>query len=510
VPYGLAANAAERPEHLAIVCGERRLTYGEFDHLVNRVAAVLEASGLRAGERVALMLPNGPEFFAVTHAAGKLAAVAVPINFHWRDAEIAHVLADAAPRVLVADAEFAPVIAAARDRAGRPAREACLLTGGSGGFPSFDAALAAVPDGPPPAGNHQAGFNVLIYTSGTTGRPKGVVHPTFDPKIGFEAQKRMVDMWGFREDDVHLVVGPAYHTMPNAYAAQHLFVGATVVIMRKFDAQECLRVIETERVTTSSMVPAHFVRILALPEDVRARYDRSSLRKVLHAAAPCPPDVKRRIMAYFPADSVWEFYGASEGPGTIISPAEWRERPGSVGRAWPGVGIKILDDDGRELGAGEIGTIYLAPAGGRGFRYHNDDAKTAASYRDGMFTVGDLGYLDADGYLYIADRKIDMVISGGVNIYPAEIEAVLSEHPGVVDVAVIGVPDPEWGESLAAIVEPAAGASLDADAIRAWCRDRLAGYKCPRTVAFIDTLPRDPNGKVAKHRLREDQRAAGA
>ena len=220
--------------------------------------------------------------------------------------------------------------------------ERCLVVGGASDLPSFEEVVAAAPDTPPPAAVRQGGFNVLVYTSGTTGNPKGVVHPTFDPVVGFEAQKRLVDMWGFRTDDVHLVVGPMYHTMPNAYAAQHLFVGATVVVMPRFDAEECLRLIARERVTTSSMVPAHFIRIVELAPEARAGHDLSSVRKVLHAAAPCPPEVKRRIMEVFPPDTVWEFYGASEGPGTIISPSEWLQRPGSVGRPWPGVTVKVL------------------------------------------------------------------------------------------------------------------------------------------------------------------------
>jgi long-chain acyl-CoA synthetase len=280
-------------------------------------------------------------------------------------------------------------------------------------------------------------------------------------------------------------------------------VGATVVVMERFDAEHCLALIDRERVTTTSMVPAHFVRILALPEEVRARYDVSSLRRVLHAAAPCPPDVKRRIMAYFPKDSVWEFYGATEGPGTIISPDEWERKPGSVGLPWPGVAIRVLDETGAECRPGEVGTIYIAPFEGRGFRYHNDAEKTAESYRDGLFTVGDMGYLDEDGYLFIADRKHDMVISGGVNIYPAEVEATIAAHPDVVDVAVFGVPDDEWGESLLAMVEPFPGALLTPEDVDAWCRAQLARYKCPRRIELVDELPRDPNGKVVKRRLRE-------
>jgi long-chain acyl-CoA synthetase len=500
--YGVAANAAAAPERTALVCGTRRLTYGELDRWVNRVAGVLAARGLGPGGRVALLLPNVPEFLAVTHAAAKLGALAVPINWRWRRGEIAYVLEDAAPDVFVLDEAFVEEGAAARAAAGRPAPEHCLVVGASSDLPSFEDAVENAPDAPSPS-TTPGGFNILVYTSGTTGRPKGVMHPTFDPKLGFESQKRLVELWGFGPTDVHLVAGPMYHTMPNAYAAQHLFVGATVVIMPRFDAGECLRLIASERITTSSMVPAHFIRILELPPDVRARHDLSSVRKILHAAAPCPRDVKRRIMDVFPRGSVWEFYGATEGPGTIISPEEWLERPGSVGRPWPGITVKILDDDGTPLGPGDVGTIYLSSLGTGKFAYHNAPEKTAAAFRGDFFTVGDVGWLDADGYLFIADRRTDMVISGGVNIYPAEIESVLLEHPDVVDAAVFGIPDERWGESLAAVIEPRRGTALTGDAVQAWCRERVADYKVPRSVQLVAELPRDPNGKVLKRQLRE-------
>jgi long-chain acyl-CoA synthetase len=258
------------------------------------------------------------------------------------------------------------------------------------------------------------------------------------------------------------------------------------------------------------MVPAHFIRILELPPEVRARWHLSSVRKILHAAAPCPPEVKRRIMDVFPPGAVWEFYGATEGPGTIISPEEWLARPGSVGRPWPGVTVKILDDDGREVPPGEVGTIYLSALGSGKFSYRNAPEKTAGAFRGDFFTVGDMGWLDADGYLFIADRRTDMVISGGVNIYPAEIEAALHAHPDVVDAAVFGVPDDRWGESLHAVVEPRRDAPLTAAAVQAWCRERLADYKTPRTVEFTAELPRDPNGKVLKRQLREPHWAGRA
>jgi long-chain acyl-CoA synthetase len=502
VPYGFVANAAERPSATALVCGDRRLTYADFDRLVNRTAHALAARGLDAGGRVALMLPNDVEFFAVTHAAAKLGALAVPINPRWRRDELAYVLGDADPNVLVVDATVLGETEPALAIAGRPPRDRVLVIGDAAGWPGFAAAIATAPDTPPPGARARSGYNIIIYTSGTTGRPKGVVHPHVDPEVGFAAQRGLVEMWGFRPDDVHLMVGPAYHTMPGAYVAQQLFVGAASVLMKKFDAEDCLRLISRERVTTSAMVPAHFIRILELPDAVRARYDLSSVRKILHAAAPCPPDVKRRIMQVFPPGTVWEFYGATEGPGTIIGPEEWLAKPGSVGRPWPGVTVKVLDDAGLDCAPNAVGTIYLSSRGAR-FRYHNDQAKTAAAFAGDYFTVGDMGYLDADGYLYISDRKHDMVISGGVNIYPLEIEHVLAAHPEVVDVAVIGVADARWGESLVAVVERRKSSVIEGPALQAWCRERIADYKVPRRVEFVDELPRDPNGKVLKRFLRE-------
>jgi long-chain acyl-CoA synthetase len=282
----------------------------------------------------------------------------------------------------------------------------------------------------------------------------------------------------------------------------HLAVGASVVVMPRWDAEEALAIIERERVTSTHMVPANFQRILALPPEVRDCYDLSSLRLVLHAAAPCPVPLKRAFMDFVGAEKVWEYYGASEGGGTVISPQEWLEHPGSVGRPFPGNEFVILDDDGNELGTGEVGTVWVKPAGSS-FEYHNDAEKTAASHRDGFFSVGDAGYLDEDGYLYLADRKSDMVITGGVNVYPREIEECLLTNSEVVDCAVLGLPDDEWGEVLYAIVQRTPGSALDEDGVVAYVREHLADYKRPRVVELVDELPRDPNGKVRKPKLRE-------
>ena len=495
---GLAAHAAAWPEKPAMIVGDRTLTYREFDRRTNQLANLFLASGVGAGDRVAAMLPNGWEYFEVMHAVGRIGATMVPINFHFRRDEIAYLLDDSSTKLVVTHADHLadvePVLA----------ERGSLVTGRADGPRSYERALAGASPERPPNAILRHGFNVMIYTSGTTGRPKGVVHPTMDPEIGHQAQSMMAAMWGFTPDDVHLVVGPLYHTAPGGYGFLHLFLGATLVIMTKFDAEEALRAIERHRVTTTHMVPVNFIRILDLPEATRRRYDVSSLRRVLHAAAPCPEEVKRRIMEFFPRDSVWEYYGATEGAGTVISPEEWLRKPGSVGKPWPTIEVKILDEAGRELPPGEVGLIYVSPMGGRaGFRYHNAAEKTDAAYRGKYFTVGDMGYLDEDGYLFISDRKIDMVISGGVNIYPREIEEALHRHPSIADVAVFGVPDDHWGEALKAVVERRRGAHVGADELVSFCKEHLAAYKCPRSFDFVDELPRDPNGKVLKRKLRE-------
>jgi long-chain acyl-CoA synthetase len=282
----------------------------------------------------------------------------------------------------------------------------------------------------------------------------------------------------------------------------HLLEGARVVVMPRFDATSCLELIESERVTTSHMVPANFVRLL---EADWAAYDRSSVRKILHAAAPCPVPVKRKIMEVFPPGTIWEYFGMSEGFVSAISPEDWLAKPGSVGAPMHGISVKILDEDGNELPPGEVGYIYVSALSGFRFEYHNAADKTAATWRGDFYTVGDLGSLDADGFLYIADRRVDLVISGGVNIYPAEIEGALAEHPEVVDSAVFGLPDEKMGQRVHALVELRPGATLSDEALLAFLGDRLAKFKLPRSIELVDELPREPSGKVLKRQLRDER-----
>jgi long-chain acyl-CoA synthetase len=486
-PVGIAAIAAAEPNRLAVVDGDIRLTYGELDARINRFAYLLVDRGVGHGDRVSVLLRNRADVFVAWNGIGRLGAIPVPISYRFTPPEIAYVVGDSNSVVFVHDA----------------LTDASAVNGLADLRHSIDVDAVALDDGPatPPTEDFLGTQMIpMAYTSGTTGRPKGITRSL--PAPAREATPNPIaGFWGFGPDDVHLLCGPAYHTAPGVYSQLHLTLGATVVVMQPFDAERCLELIETERVTTSHMVPANFVRIL---EADWQNWNLSSVRKILHAAAPCPVALKRRIMEVFPTGSVWEYYGMSEGLATIISPEEWLQKPGSVGRAFPGLDVKVVGDDGQSLPPGEVGTIRVSSIPGYEFGYHNAPDKTAAAWDSGYFTVGDLGWLDEDGYLFIADRRTDLVISGGVNIYPAEVEQAIAAHPAVADVAVFGVPDDRMGQLVHAVVELRAGTTCTADELVASLRSSLADFKLPRSVEFVALLPREPNGKIRKNQLRED------
>jgi long-chain acyl-CoA synthetase len=409
-------------------------------------------------------------------------------------------LADSRAAVLVTAPDLAAEIDRAMAECGWP-EQALWVVGDAPPWRgrAYEAVLAAESRDEPPDGFVGGGFNTMIYTSGTTGRPKGIDRPV-DPANAHRTLLGIAALWELTPDDVHLVAGPLYHTGPSSYGQVHLLIGATVVVMPHFDAAEALALIDRLRVTTSFMVPTHFSRILQLDPAVRARFDLSSVRLIMHSAAPCPPHVKRGIMTVFPPGTVTEFYGASEAGFSRITAEEWLRKPGSVGTCWPGHQLRVLDDQGRTLAPGEIGLIYVhGPT--LNFRYRGAEEKTNQAFRDGFFTAGDLGYLDADGYLFIADRRTDLIITGGANVYPAEVEGVIMQHPKVADVAVIGLPDEEMGKSVLAVVELRRGEQATPEEIIAFTRRDLAHYKCPRRVELVAELPREPQGKVRKHEL---------
>jgi long-chain acyl-CoA synthetase len=500
---GVSGFALSAPERVAFVAGVRHVTYGELDDRTNRLAFALRARGVQPGDRIAIMLPNDVAFFEVWAAAAKLDASVVLVNFHLKADELAYILDDSQARVLVAHERLRADFEPAAERSG------CAVIVVGGAPDQYEAVVAGGAADVGTLAPCETLAMPVFYTSGTTGRPKGVVHGTAAsaaPRMSNAVQQGQVALWGWTEDDVYILSGPAYHAGPGGYVMSALFVGARSVIMQPgstaaWDAREWLRLVESERVTISFMTPAHFIRILEVPAGERAGFDLSSLRVIVHGGAPCPVPVKERILdALAPAD-VWELYGASEGGATRISPSEWRQRPGSVGLPWPGVEVRVLDDEGRVRPPGETGLVYIRPAGGARFHYHDDEEKTASVWRDDAFTVGDVGHLDADGYLFLTDRASDMVIRGGVNIYPREIEDVLFAHPAIVDCAVFGVPDDRLGERLHAVIEvrtPVSDEELDA-----WCRARVADHKVPASWEPVGELPRHPNGKVLKRLLRD-------
>jgi len=376
--------------------------------------------------------------------------------------------------------------------------------GALAGFASYAALKREQPSSLPA---QRCAGQFMQYTSGTTGKPKGIKRDLIemDPDVMGGLQSGHLMRFGITHGGagVHLCTSPMYHTAPLAFSWFALHFEHTVVLMDRWDPERALALIEEHRVTTTHMVPTQFHRLLMLPESVRARYDCSSLTNVLHAAAPCPQDVKQRMLAWW-GPVIYEYYGATEGGGTLVTPQEWLARPGTVGRPWEGADIRVLDDEGKPCPPGQPGTVYLKLL--QDFAYKGDEQKTRSNRRGNFFTVGDVGYLDEAGYLFLCDRKIDMIISGGVNIYPAEIEAALLSHPQVADAAVFGIPDDDWGEQVKAVVEPAPGAAANAALaadILAFCEERLAKYKCPRTLDFTHAMPRDPNGKLYKRKLRD-------
>jgi long-chain acyl-CoA synthetase len=495
----VAVHASSRPDHPAIVSPGSTRTYRALDDRANRLANLLASRGVAPGERIAVMLPNGSQWFEANVATARLGAQLLPVNWHLLDEEIAWILADSEARVLIAHDSF--------DEPARGALECVPECAAVWVGDGYEALLDAA-DPTPVANSETAAPALLLYTSGTTGRPKGVVH---EQTTTARSRESHVDLWGFTADDVHALVAPAYHGAPWSYAVTHLSLGATVVAMERWNARQFLELVARHRVTNTFMVPTQLARLLEIPDEERVRWDLSSLRLLLHGGAACPPRLKGRILDALPNVAIWEFYGFSEGGRvTRIGPDEWRAHPGSVGRPLPGVHVEIVSDDGTEAPPGVTGTIYVVPASAEHFYYRNDPEATAAITRATRFglgvTGGDLGHLDPDGYLYVTDRSVDLVVRGGVNVYPREIENALFRHPAVFDCAAFGVPDPTLGERLVALVEPVSGSNVTGSELESHCRRVLARFKCPE-VLLTDCLPRDPNGKIRKLLLRSAARA---
>lgn len=501
-----------------IKSGDTVLTAAEFQDHAARAASVLAGLGIGEGDGVALYLRNDLAFFEASFGAALRGAYPVPVNWHYTPDEAGYLLRDSGVKLLLIHADLLPPIADAIPEGltvvvvATPPEVLSAYNlkpvAAPPGLPLWGDLLAAAAPLDVPA---ETAPSTIIYTSGTTGRPKGVKRATATPEQTAAVTAMLGHTYGYTEhlegrrdpaEIVTAVIGPIYHAAPNAHSAFSLRIGANVVVLPRFDAEELLALIESERITHLNMVPIMFNRLLRLPEDVKKRYDLSSLEFVTHAAAPCPPPIKRAMIEWW-GPVINEYYGSTEmGNVTSLTSAEWLAHPGSVGKVMPGTDVRIIDEAGNDVPAGTIGEVIGRARNAVDFTYHNAPEKRAAMEKQGLLTPGDIGYFDGDGFLYLCDRKNDMIISGGANIYPAEIEAELHKLPGVADCAVFGIPDEEFGESVMAVVQPMPGVTLAADDIRAELRRTLAGFKLPRRIEFADDLPREDSGKIFKRKLR--------
>ncbi|MEJ5979172.1 acyl-CoA synthetase [Novosphingobium sp. PS1R-30] len=500
-----AAHARSTPDKLALILPDRgmELDFRTLEALSNQTAHLLRAKGLKRGDVVAALFDNGPEVFILGAAAQRAGLYLTSISTKVSAGDIAYILEDSDARILIASDENAALAREANAASDRPL---FAWSFSKAGVPSWSELAAKEPE--TPIADESAGTDML-YSSGTTGRPKGIKFPLPDGPVDEETSLMAMGrtLYGMGPDTVYLSTSPLYHAAPLRWALAVVRMGGTVVVMERFDAARTLELIERFKITHATFVPTHFVRMLKLPENVRARADVSSLEAVIHAAAPCPVPVKQAMLDWW-GPIVHEYYAGTETCGiTSIGPVEWLEKPGSVGRAVVGT-LRITDDEANPLPAGQTGNVCFAD--GPRFEYHKDPERTAQAYdRNGYASMGDIGRVDDDGYLYLTDRKSFMIISGGVNIYPQEIENCLTVHPKVADVAVIGIPDDEMGERVLAVVQPAPGVVGTeglADELQAYARQHLGGVKAPRHFAFREDLPREPTGKLMKRRLVEEFR----
>jgi long-chain acyl-CoA synthetase len=500
------------PLFLGIISGQRRRDHTEIADRADRIASGLKQLGVKQGDSVCMLMRNDIAFIEAAYATMRLGAYGVPVNWHFKPEEINYVLTDSGTRVLIAHADMLhqlrdaippgvtvlsvptpPEIVASykidRDHLTTP--DFAI---------DFEPWLSEQPryDGPavPQPQN-------MIYTSGTTGHPKGVRRFAPTPEQSANAERMRAMIYGLQPGARALLPGPLYHSAPNSFGLRAGRLGGVLALMPRFDPEEFLRLLEREKIDTIFMVPTMFIRLMKLPEEVRKKYDMSSLRHIIHAAAPCPVDVKRAMIEWW-GPVIYEFYGSTEsGAVTFANSEDALKKPGTVGKIAPGAELRFIGDDGRVLPEGQIGEIYSRISGNPDFSYHNKPEKRAEIDREGFITSGDVGYIDEDGYVFICDRKRDMVISGGVNIYPAEIEAALHAISGVHDCAVFGIPDEEFGEALMAVVEPQPGVTLDIATVRAELKTSLADYKVPKHVEIQANLPREDSGKIFKRRLRD-------
>jgi acyl-CoA synthetase (AMP-forming)/AMP-acid ligase II len=486
----------DRPDGTVVVW-----TYAELEAQANRVANLLLSLGAGPGTKVLWCGPNSPEVVAVMSATRKIGAVAVPLNYRLTPDEALYVINHSDAVVAYVDHEYAPMFAAFRGQLDK-VRHVIAVGGPAPEGMLGDADIAAASADPPDVGDATGGGGTMIYTSGTTGKPKGAVRSgPPDPEV----LGALLNLFGYRPDDIYLTSGPLYHSGPSAFMGAGLLFGQTIIVQRRFDAEDWLRLVDTYHVTSTFSAPALVRMICALPGQVKDRYERSSMRVMIANAAPWSYALKQQYVADFPPESLFEVYGSTElGVDTVLMPKDQMRKPGSCGRPTPGIEIMLVDADGSEVtgtGPDHAGEVFVRSKVTFD-TYYKNDAGYQSNSRGGYHTVGDIGYWDDEGYLYICDRKTDMIISGGMNIYPAEIEAALEQHPEIYDVAVFGIPSEQWGEAVHATVVRSPGSSLTSEQVSAFAREHLASYKVPRTVDFATELPRTGSGKLLKRQLR--------
>jgi long-chain acyl-CoA synthetase len=500
----IAAVAARAPERPAIVSEYGNRSFWELNARANQVALLLRSAGLKAGDPVALLCGNRPEFIEVVMAAHRLGLRLTPVNWHLKAEEIAYIVNDCEALALFADIRIGE--AAQQAIAGNSRLRMKLAIGGDiagfAGYAQSGLDLTTSDIDAPVRGS------VMQYTSGTTGKPKGVLRKQPDPAKAADMQQLITAVFQFEPDsgkDCGLVTGPLYHAGPfNLCMQTPLTAGIGIVMMDRWEPEQTLELIQQHSITHSFFVPTMFTRMLQLSDEIRANYDLTSLRFVIHGAAPCARSTKQQMMDWF-GPIIWEMFAGTEGAGTFVSPQEWLAKPGTVGKPGPEQ-IRILDDEGTSMAAGEEGQIWIVNPVDSQFEYFKSPEKTAAAQRDGYFTAGDIGYFDDDGYLFLTGRSAETIISGGVNIYPQEIDDILSKHDAVADVACVGVPNIEWGEEVKALVQLSDSVSASdalASELIAHCEQHLAKQKIPRSVEFLDLIPRSEAGKVYRRALRD-------
>ncbi|MEH6404009.1 MAG: AMP-binding protein [Sneathiella sp.] len=498
----IAAQMPNRPAVIMAASGET-ISYGELDKRSNKIAQYFRHIGLGIGDHVAFLLENHSRFLEICWGAQRAGLYFTAISSRLSADEAAYIINDCGARLYITSSQKKGIASAITGKI-KKVETRLMLDGVIEGFQSFEETIAPFPT--TPLVDECEGADML-YSSGTTGKPKGIKPTEIGNPIGTEDSLYNVlkSLYGFSADAIYLSPAPLYHAAPLRYNMRVQRFGGTCIIMENFDAEEYLKLVEKYKVTHSQLVPTMFIRMLKLPDDIRLKYDVSSLQTAIHAAAPCPEKVKYQMMDWW-GPKLYEYYGGTEGNGyCTVGPTEWLAHPGTVGKAVIG-NIHITGEDGNvDVPAGQVGNVYFSD--GKDFTYHNDPARTAENYNNkGWSTLGDVGYVDAEGYLYLTDRKSFMIISGGVNIYPQEIEDLLVTHPKVHDVAVFGIPNEDFGEEIKAVIQPAqmevAGPELEKE-LMDFCKDSISRLKCPRSIDFMAELPRAPTGKLYKRLLRD-------